>query len=157
MAKSRVSFPDGTEVEIAKDATPEQITAILQALQGNAKAPLSNEPEHGEVIIAKLTPEEIWDQGSKKEKLALFVRNHFMPDQLFTTVEVRDQQLEFVKRLVFGESSAIATYLNRLHEEAYLVKVKRGNRVKYQLTNKIMEDYPTLELEQIATLLQQTE
>lgn len=157
MAKSRITFPDGTEVEISKDTSPEQITAIINALKNNVETPAPKEIDQGEVIIAKPSAEEIWENGSKKEKLALFVRNHFMPDQLFSTIDVRDQQLQFVKRMVFGESPAIGTYLNRLHDDNFLVKIKRGNRVRYQLTDKIINEYPTVGLDEMSAYMQQVE
>jgi len=154
MAKSRVTFPDGTEVEIAKDATPDQITAILNALQHRSVPSSQQKETSGKVVEHQPTPEEIWDNGSKREKLALFIRNHFLKNQWFTTIEVRDEQLQFVKRLVFGESPAIGTYLNRLHDDGYLKKRKQSNRVYFQLKQEILDQYPVLELEEISTLLQ---
>ena len=100
-----------------------------------------------------MTAQELWAHGSKKERLALFIRNHFLPDQWFTTIEVRDEQITFVKRLLFGESSAISTYLNRLTDEGYLVK-KRLRRMSYQLTSKIIQEFPAQDYGQIVELLQ---
>ena len=149
MAKSRVTFPDGTVVEISKDTTPEQIQAILSTLSSGQSAP-SIQPT--KAVVPKLTADEIWEYGSKKEKIALFVGNHFKPNDWFTTIDVRDQQLEFVKKLVFGESSAIATYLNRLTDEGFLRKTKR-RKMSYQITDKLTQAYPSLELHQISELL----
>ncbi len=149
MAKSRVTFPDGTVVEIGKDTTPEQIQAILSILaSGQTARPMQPTP----VTEATLSADEIWEYGSKKERIAHFVRNHFSTKEWFTTIDVRDQQLEFVKKMVFGESSAIATYLNRLTDEGLLRKTKR-RKISYQITDKLILEYPSLELHQITELL----
>ena len=150
MAKSRVTFPDGTVVEISKDTSTEQIQAILATLS-KSQSPLPLKREETKEV-PKFTAQEIWEHGSKKERIALFIRNHFGPQQWFTTIDVRDQQLEFVKKMIFGESPAIATYLNRLHEEKFLNKMKR-RKMSYQLTAKILQEYPPLELDEIDQLL----
>jgi hypothetical protein len=151
MVKSRVTFPDGTIVEISKDTSPEQIQAILATLS-QSSFPISQSQPSLSDPNQIITAEEVWIYGSKKEKIALFVRNHFGQQEWFTTIDVRDQQLEFVKKMVFGESSAIATYLNRLHDEKLLNKMKR-KKISYQLTPKILKEYPPLELDEIGDLL----
>ncbi len=158
MAKSSViTLPNGTTIEVSPDLTPDQITAMITALTANPGAPVpmaENPTEGGEVYLSERTLDDIWN-SSKKERVALFLRNFVSDNFWFQATDIMDQQLQEFSKIVLGETSAIGTYLARLFEGAYLDKRKtpNGRTVHYRITAKLQEEYPLVTTHEIKQLV----
>ncbi|MCY3413858.1 MAG: hypothetical protein INQ03_19595 [Candidatus Heimdallarchaeota archaeon] len=149
MAKnSIVKLPNGITIEITPDFKPEQIQAIIQSVIGGTQ--IQQHPLPEEKI--QRTASEVW-QSSKREKVALFIRNYFSPSLWFSAKELLEEQLQIVQAIIFGETSQIGTYLNRLSEDGYLVRQNRGRLVRYRIQQKLIDDYPEVILEEMNHLL----
>lgn len=155
---SVIKLPNGTIIEVSPNMTPDQITALVTAVtSGGSTTPQTQSSEHenqsGITYHTDLSPEELW-QSSKRERVALFVRQAFSEDLWFTARDVLDEQLTFTHSIVLGETSAIATYLARLFENGYLDRQKgSGRKIKYRMTSKLISEYPKIELSQFNELL----
>lgn len=154
---SVIKLPNGTVIEVSPNMTPDQITALITAVNSTGvitqSSPVDGEEQSGITYNADLSPNELW-QSSKKERVALFIRMAFSENYWFTAKEVLEEQLTHTTSLVLGETSAIATYLARLFENGYLDRQKSGSRaVKYRLADKILLEYPVVETIQFNELL----
>lgn len=161
MAKTSViTLPNGTKIEVSPDLTPEQITAMIQAVTASTPmTPVASTPqedEAGDVIIRERTVDEIWN-SSKREQVALFVRTFIAPNHWFSAKDIVDLQISELGRLSLGETSAIGTYLQRLHESGYLdkEKIKNSRGVTYKTTSDLEKDYPAVAIEQFKILIDQ--
>lgn len=157
---SVITLPDGTKIEVSPDLSPAQITAMISALTTSAPAPVDNDQaidtNSGKVVIAERSIEDIWN-SSKRERVALFIRNYLSPTIWFGAKDIVDQQLSITGGLELGETSSIGTYLNRLFENGFLDKkmTTNGRSVSFKITDKLLTSYPEVALEEIKTLLLQ--
>ncbi|MHA2249850.1 MAG: hypothetical protein ACXAD7_05785 [Candidatus Kariarchaeaceae archaeon] len=161
MAKpSVIKLPNGTVIEVSNDLTPDQITALITAVTSNnppSTQPSIEEPmQSGKTIIHERTAEEIW-LHSKKERVALFIRNYLSEQLWFNAKDIQDQQIAITGKLSLGETSAIGTYLTRLFEVGYLDRKKSVNErnVFYRINEKLIESYPLISQDVIQQLVEQ--
>lgn len=154
---SVIKLPNGTTIEVSSDMSPDQITALITAVtSGGSISPDSNNetPKTGKTIFVERTPEEIWN-ASKKDRVALFIRNYFNENLWFSSKDIMDQQLAIFNNISLGETSALGTYLNRLFESAYLDRQKsQGKVVYYKIAQKLIDEYPLVAKEQFQELSQ---
>lgn len=156
MAKqSVITLPDGTVIEISPDLSPEQITAMITALTvGQTSLPIAKtEPSTGKTFAMEKSIEDIWN-SSKKEKIALFIRNYLSESLWFNSKDIQEQQLAITGKLTLGETSAIGTYLNRLFESAYLDRKKDNRTVYYRMTDKLTDEYPRISTNEFVTMIE---
>ncbi len=157
MAKASViKLPNGIVIEVSPDLTPEQITALVTAVtSGTSSINSSDQIEQtqtGKTFVHERTAEEIW-QSSKRDRVALFIRNYFSETLWFNAKDVQDQQLAVTGSLALGETSAIATYLTRLFDVGLLDRKKSDKRnVFYRITPKLQVEYIQISAEKIMEL-----
>ncbi len=153
--KSVITLPDGTVIEISPDLSPDQITAMITALTvgGTVKPQTSINNPTGKTYVHEKSVEEIWN-SSKKEKIALFIRNYLSEELWFNSKDIQDQQLAITGKLTLGETSAIGTYLNRLFESAYLDRKKDSRTVFYRMTDKLIGEYPVINTHEFVSLIE---
>lgn len=150
MAKNSViKLPNGVTIEITPDFEPKQINAIISSVIAGERFQINEKEKPTEAIR---DPIEIWN-SSKREKVALFIRNYFSPTLWFSAKDLLDEQLQVVRSIIFGETSQIGTYLKRLHEEKYLERKTMGRLVKYKSTELLQNDYPRVPLEQLNDMI----
>ncbi|MDH5647996.1 MAG: hypothetical protein OEZ01_18440, partial [Candidatus Heimdallarchaeota archaeon] len=158
MAKlSVIKLPNGTTIEVSPDLSPEQITAMITALtnpQINQSMPVEEDNNEGRTFVRERSIDEIWNT-SKKERVALFIRNHINETLWFNAKDIQDQQLSITGQLLLGETSAISTYLTRLFESGHLDRTKEKNsrNVLFKSNYKLLEDYPAISLDKFKELL----
>ncbi|MCH8907242.1 MAG: hypothetical protein IH840_09150 [Candidatus Heimdallarchaeota archaeon] len=157
MAKSSVvKLPNGVSIEISPDMTPDQITALISAVTGNA-LPIVGTPEiskSGQSSEYERSAEDIWN-SSKRERVALFIRNYFSETLWFNAKMVQDQQLAETGKLALGETSAIGTYLTRLFEDGNLDRKVNGRKVFYRLNDQLLASYPEITVQQLESFIVQ--
>ncbi|MCY3410482.1 MAG: hypothetical protein INQ03_02490 [Candidatus Heimdallarchaeota archaeon] len=152
---SVVTLPNGTVIEISPDLSPEQITAVITALTVGATTTPTNQstPAHGKTIVDERTPEMIWN-SSKREKVALFLRNYISESLWFNSKDIQEQQLAIMGNLSLGETSAIGTYLNRLFEQGFLDRKKgEGRLIYYRMTEMMISEYPRIETTEFTEMI----
>ncbi|MHA2091227.1 MAG: hypothetical protein ACW98K_10240 [Candidatus Kariarchaeaceae archaeon] len=154
---SVIKLPNGTVIEVSSELTPDQITALVTAVNASGMSspsqPVAKEEISGQTIVRQRTAEEIWN-GSKRDRVALFIRNYISEHLWFDAKEILDQQLTVNPTIILGESPAIATYLNRLFDMGYLDREKSGRNVKYRVTLKLQEEYPEIARNEMEKLVQ---
>jgi len=147
--KTRITFPNGAIVEIDQSFSPSQIKAVLEPF-------VAISPQAPEIIPAPIVHvrdfDEIW-QSSKKEKLALFIRNTFAESLWITSKMILEEQINQYKSLFLGERPALGTYLKRLHEEGYLDRRENGNLVFYRQGEKMISEYPRIAMDDFKTII----
>lgn len=149
--KSVIRLPNGISIEITPDFKPEQINAIITSVMSGQSFNSANK----EVQSEQRDAVDVWN-SSKKEKVALFIRNYFSPTLWFSAKEVLEEQLLIVRSIVFGETSQINTYLKRLHDEKYVERRNMGRKVNYRINQKLIDEYPTISLERFNDLILET-
>ncbi len=149
MAKNSViKLPNGVTIEITPDFKPEQINAIISSVIAGERF----KPEKREREEVVRDPELIW-HTSKKEKVAMFIRNYFSPTLWFSAKDLLEEQLQVVRSIVFGETSQIGTYLKRLYEEKFLERKTYGRLVKYKMNETFQNTYPRIPMEQMNSFI----
>lgn len=149
--KSVIRLPNGISIEITPDFKPEQINAIITSVMSGQSFSQPNEI----IKVLQRDAVDVWN-SSKKEKVALFIRNYFSPTLWFSAKEVLEEQLMIVRSIVFGETSQINTYLKRLNDEKYVDRRNMGRKVNYRINQKLIDEYPTIALEKFNELILET-
>lgn len=147
--KTRITFPNGAVVEIDESFSPAQIKAVIEPFVANSPQPI--EPKVTPVVHIR-DFDEVW-QSSKKEKLALFIRNTFAESLWITSKMILEEQINEYKSLFLGERPALGTYLKRLHEEGYLDRRENGNLVFYKQGEKLITEYPRIAVDDFKTII----
>jgi hypothetical protein len=132
------------------------IQAVTATTPMTPAASPAQEDETGDVFIRERTVDEIWN-SSKREQVALFVKTFIAPNQWFSAKDIVDLQISELGRLSLGETSAIGTYLQRLHESGYLdkEKSKNGRSVSFRTRSELEKDYPVISIEKFKILIDQ--
>ena len=147
--KTRITFPNGAVVEIDESFSPAQIKAVIEPFVTNSPLPVESKTTP---IIHVRDFDEIW-QSSKKEKLALFIRNTFAESLWITSKMILEEQINEYKSLFLGERPALGTYLKRLHEEGYLDRRESGNLVFYKQGERMVSEYPRIAMDDFKTII----
>ena len=148
-----IKLPNGTIIELSPEMSPEQITALVSAVSSPTISNSSVLESKIDTTQPERTSAEIWE-SSKKERLALFLRNYISDSIWFTAKQIQELQLAETGTLALGETSAIATYLSRLSESGYLDRMKDHKGVQYKIMPLLANHYPVIEQEQMAQLMQ---
>ena len=153
---SVITLPNGTKIEVSPNLSPDQITAMITAL---TRTPVvsdttSGNDDSGEIILTQRSVEEIWS-SSKKEQVAIFIRTYMSDTLWFNAKDIMDQQIATCRQIIFGETSAIGTYLQRLFETGHLDKRKTPNsrNVSYKMTQTLISEYPHVSIEKMSMLM----
>lgn len=149
--KSVIRLPNGISIEITPDFKPDQINAIITSVMSGQSFSQPNKI----IKVLQRDAVDVWN-SSKKEKVALFIRNYFSPTLWFSAKEVLEEQLMIVRSIVFGETSQINTYLKRLNDEKYVDRRNIGRKVNYRINQKLIDEYPTIALEKFNELILET-
>ena len=88
--------------------------------------------------------------------MTLFLRNYLAENLWFSAKDVLEQQLLIARTLIFGETSQISTYLKRLNGESYLIRRNNGYRVQYQIAEKLLLEYPSIDNSRFINLIKST-
>lgn len=154
---SVIKLPNGTIIEVSPDLSPDQITALITAVTSGgltfSDPSSSDQNESGKTLIHEQLPEEIW-YSSKRDRVALFLRNYISENLWFNAKDIQDQQLAVSGTLSLGETSAIGTYLARLFDIGILDRKKssNGRNVFYRMTTKIQIEYPQITRDELVKL-----
>ena len=148
-----IRLPNGTIIELSPEMSPEQITALVSAVSSPTISNPNVQESKVDTPQLERTSAEIWE-SSKKERLALFLRNYVSDTIWFTAKQIQELQLAETGTLALGETSAIATYLSRLSESGYLDRTKDSKGVQYKIAPLLTAHYPAIEQEQMSQLMQ---